>query len=346
MEVLIVTIILLGAFLAVTYYAVLPLPRQVAPLNLRRLALTTLESLDSKYDLSRAAFDINGASWSDLQVALSASLPADVIYNLTVYSVDNSGAVGSRLYTPLGAISNAATLAGATDASSFMVASSNVSYDAKPEKINELNNGTLYILNCSDAYGWWITGYTAQSLADDLNKTLSPYFNTTILVQNTQQLGQILNGTKISSSPYENVTGAIIINTCGEAVPIPSGYYSSSGVGYDSTDSSYAQYSWTLGQRVLQYNWTWVSIVGWPLYYVSNNVLFNSGDNGWGIYGMNMVSSYGLSAFLQGIDNQSYSYVTSTTGSPGVVPLSSPILNSSNYYGVYPSSYQTSTRAL
>jgi hypothetical protein len=260
--------------------------------------------------------------------------------------VDNSGAVGTSLYTPLGSISNAAALGSATDVSSYLVASSNVTFDVKPEKINERNNGTLYILNCSDAYGWWITGYTAQSLAEDLNKTLAPYFNTTVIVQNTQQLAQILDGTRISSSPYENVTGAIIINTCGEAVPIPSGYYSSSGVGYDSAHSSYALYSWTLGKRVLQYNWTWVSIVGWPLYYVSNNALFDGGDNGWGIYGMNMVSSYGLSAFLQGLDNQTYSYTTSSTGSPGVVPLSSPIVNSSNYYGIYPSSYQTSTRAL
>ena len=61
---------------------------------------------------------------------------------------------------------------------------------------------------------------------------------------------------------------------------------------------------------------------------------------------MNMVSSQGLSAFLEGIDNQTYSYVSSSTGSPGVVNLSTPILNSCNYYGIYPSQYQTSTRAL
>jgi hypothetical protein len=61
---------------------------------------------------------------------------------------------------------------------------------------------------------------------------------------------------------------------------------------------------------------------------------------------MVMVSSYGLQAFLQGLDNQPYSYSQSTTGSPGVVFLSAQAQYYSNYYGIYPSPYQTSTRAL
>ena len=214
-----------------------------------------------------------------------------------------------------------------------------------PQKIGESNGGgiTLYILNCSDANGWWITGYSAQSLASDLYNLLSPYFVQTVMVQNTAQLGQLLNGTSIQG---ENLQNAVFVNTCGEAVPIPSGYYSSANVGYDSADNSYARYDYTLGQRVLQYNWTWVSIVGWPFYYVSNTASFSNSQNTWGIYGMNMVSSQGLTAFLEGIDNQTYAYAGSTTGSPGVVDLSSSSLDYSNYYGIYPSQYQTSTRAL
>ena len=82
---------------------------------------------------------------------------------------------------------------------------------------------TLYILNCSDANGWWITGYTSQSLAQNLYNLLSPYFAHTVMVQNTAQLGQILNGTSLHG---EDVQNAVVINTCGEAVPIPSGYCS------------------------------------------------------------------------------------------------------------------------
>jgi hypothetical protein len=129
---------------------------------------------------------------------------------------------------------------------------------------------------------------------------------------------------------------------------MPAGYYSSPGVGYDSSHRSYAPYSYTLGQRVLQYNWTWVSIVGYPLYYVSNTGLFSNNQNTWGIYGMMEVGAAGFNAFLQGLNNVSYSYNSNwITGSPaGVVYLSSQALYNCNYYGLYPSSYQTATRAL
>ena len=100
---------------------------------------------------------------------------------------------------------------------------------------------------------------------------------------------------------------------------------------------------------MLKYNWTWASVVGYPLYYVSNNGYFTgSGDNnGWGIYGMRMVDAAGLNAFLRGLDNQTYSYNNNwITSDIGVVYLSSTALYYRNYYGIYPSQYQTATRAL
>ena len=343
-EVLIVIIIITGAFIVASFFAVLPWPRQVSPVNLRRLAFTTLQMLDSNYELSRAAFETeNYTIWGGLQVALSASLPPNVIYNLTVYEVTGKT---TQLYTFIDSISNAESLGATSDASSYMVASSNVTFSVIPEKIGEHGGGggTLYILNCSDANSWWITGYTAHSLAQDLYNLLSPYFHETVMVQSTTELATILDGNPLQG---ETLQSAVVINTCGEAVPIPSGYYSSPGVGYDSARNSYARYSYVLGQRVLQYNWTWVSIVGYPLYYVSNTGLFPTSQNTWGIYGMRDVGAPGLNAFLRGLDNQSYSYDSSwLTGSPGVVSLSTEALDSSNYYGVYPSPYQTSTRAL
>jgi hypothetical protein len=87
--------------------------------------------------------------------------------------------------------------------------------------------------------------------------------------------------------------------------------------------------------------------VGWPFYYVSNINKFSSYDNGWGIYGMRQTGSAGLDAFLKGLDNRtSYVSGSSSTSSPGVVYLSNQAIDSSNYYGIYPSPYQTSTRAL
>jgi hypothetical protein len=140
------------------------------------------------------------------------------------------------------------------------------------------------------------------------------------------------------------VTNATVINTFGEAAPIPASYadlYS---------QNSYAEYCYELGKRVNQYNWTWVSIVGYPFYYVSNTVKLAADDNSWGIYGMVRVGSGGLNSFLRGLDVEhypSYGYDGSgITGSPGIVYFSSDASYYSNYYGIYPSPYQTATRAL
>jgi len=353
-EVFLVIIIITAAFIISSFFAVLPQPRQVSPLNLRRIALTTLQTLDGNYDLSGTAFKSpNDPAWGGLQIALSACLPPNMVYNLTVYEVLSGG---TQLYTSIHSISNAESLGVSSDASSYLVASSNVTFSVIPEKIGERGGGgTLYILNCSDANGWWITGYTGQSLAGDLYKLLSPYFKTTIMVQNTTQLAKILNGTSLQGETLRNAT---VINTFGETVPIPAGYYATSppsGVGYDTTHSSYARYCHTLGQKVRQYNWTWASIVGYPLYYVSNTGLFTgpNDQNTYGIYGMRQVGPPGLNAFLRGLDNQGYSYNDQwITGDPSddsrlaSVPLSSEAIYYCNYYGLYPSPYQMATRAL
>jgi len=343
-EILLVVMIITSAFIVASLFAVLPSPRQVSPINLRRLALTTLQTLDVDYDLSATMFKnaTDDPAWGQLQIALSACLPPNIVYNLTVYEVQSGQ---TQLYKPIKSISNAESLGVSSDSSSYLVASSNVTFSAVPEKIGEHGEGgTLYILNCSDANGWWITGYTAPSLVQDLNNLLSPYFQTTIMIQNTTQLAQILNGTSIQNEALKN---AVVINTFGEAVPIPSGYYASTNVGYDSGQNSYARYCHTLGQRVRQYNWTWVSIVGYPLYYVSNKGLFPDEQNDWGIYGMRSVGPAGLNAFFRGLDNQAYSYNSNwITDSRGVVYLSSQVLYDCNYYGIYPSPYHTATRAL
>jgi hypothetical protein len=340
-EVLLVIIIITGAFIIASIYAVLPTPRQVSPIDLRRLALTTLQTLDASHDLSSTVFQsVNDTSWNDLNIALSACLPPNIVYNMTVYEVHTGTA---QLYNMTNSLSNAATLGVSTGAASYLIASSNVTFSFTPEKIGERGGGgTLYILNCSDTYGWWITGYTAQKLAQDLYNLLSPYFQATIMVQNTTQLGTILNDTTISSNPYENIANATIINTCGEAVPIPSGYYATQG-----SQDSYAKYCYILGQKTRLYNWTWSSIVGYPLYYVTNTGLLTNQDNDWGIYGMQMVAPAGLNSFLEGLDNQPYVYNSNgITGQPGDVHLSSEAQYYCNYYGIYPSYYQSSSRAL
>jgi len=294
--------------------------------------------------LSRTIFkNDSDPSWMSLQDAIAASLPSNVVYNLTVYNVIKSSS-GIK-YSYVKSLSNSRNDLGVrSDASSYVVESSEVKYTVRPQKIGENagENITLYILNCNDANGWWITGYTAQSLASDLRNLLSPYFGTTILVNTTSQLGLVLNGTALTG---ERLQDAVVINTFGEAVPIPSGYYTTQG--YDSNGGSYAKYAHMLGQRVNQYNWTWVSIVGYPFFYATNTVTFSNNQNGWGLYGMQQVGPAGLNAFLRGLNLQTYSLNTQwITGSPGVVQFTWNASYYSNYYGIYPSSYQTATRAL
>jgi hypothetical protein len=349
-EILLVILIMMGAFIIASFFAVLPQPSQVSPLNLRRLSLTTLQMLDVNYNLSGTVFKpLNDSAWNQLQIALSATLPPNIVYNLTVYQVLTGG---TQLYTAIKSISNAQSLGVGSDSSTYLAASSNVTFNAIPEKIGSHGGGgTLYILNCSDANGWWITGYTSHSLAEDLYNLLSPYFQRTIMVQNTAQLGQILNNNTLQG---ETVKNAVVINTFGETVPIPTEYCKTPY----STDN-YTYYCYSLGQKVRLYNWTWTSIVGYPFYYVSNTRNFTgpNDQNTWGIYGMKRVGrsrdgdggQSGINAFLQGLDNRpQYTYdKTSLIPSSSVIAtLSRQVLDSCNYYGIYPSPYQTSTRAL
>ena len=340
-EILLTVTILFAAFMVVSYFAVLPSPRLVSSPNLRELAFSTLETLDANGELSETAFaSFSDPSWTNLQIALTASLPPNIVYNLSVYDIVTS-ANGVVNYRSVRSFSNSqGDLGGGSDSSSHIVTSSNVTFTVTPQKIGESfgKNITLYVLNCNDANGWWITGYNAPSLASDLCNLLSPYFRKTVLVNSTYQLGQLLNGTKLQG---ETVQDAVVINTFGEAVPIPTSYCKA-----PYSNGNYANYSYTLGLKVNSYNWTWVSIVGYPFYYVTNTAFFATTQNTWGIYGMQMVQGYGLGAFLRGLDGQSYLYGSQSTGNPGVVYFTSDAVYYSNYYGVYPSSYQTSTRAL
>jgi len=333
-EVLIAIMIMTGAFLTASFFAVLPSPRQVSPLNLSRLSLTTLETLDAEGGLSTVAFDTtNDTAWNQLQVALSACLPSNIVYNLTAYDI--SGTNGQPLYSASRSISNAQSLGVGSNAASYMVASSNVTFTVTPQKIA----ATLYILNCSDSNGWWITGYTVQSIAQQFLQMFSSYFNSSsiVMVQNTTQLGQLMSGQPLGNETLQN---AIVINTCGEAVPIPQTY----AINYSS---EYDEYCYQLGRCVNEYNWTWVSIVGYPFYYVTNTVQLASIQNTWGIYGMYCDAAAGLNAFLEGIDNQPYNYNGNwLTSDVGVVSLTTTALSNCSYYGIFPSPTQTATRAL
>jgi hypothetical protein len=355
-EVLFVIVILLGALIITTQFAVLPPPSQAFGTNLRELSQSTLETLDAQGTLSETIFkNLDDPAWGDLQKAISASLPPNVVYNLSIYDL-TANSEGVVTYQLEHSISDAG-FGTDSDAASLMVTSPNVTFTEDPQKVGESTgqNITLYILNCSDANGWWITGYTGQSLAADIYKLLSPYFTTTVLVNSTSELGLLLSGNLLTTEVGESVENAVVVNTFGESVPIPDDYCeggSHDDEGFDpyndlGNGGTYAKYFHTLGSLTGQYNWTWVSIVGYPFYYVTNIDHLVSDQNTYGIYGMEDVRTAGVNAFLQGLDNKIYSYdPTGTASGVGVVQLSSEALDRCNYYGIYPAPYQTSSRAL
>ena len=344
-EVLFVIIILLSAFFITTYFAVLPSPSQAFGTNLRELSQSTLETLDADGILSATVFkDPTDPAWADLQKALSASLPPNIVYNLSAYDLSaTEGVVTYHLEHSISDVSFGVE----SGATSLLVASPNVTFTEDPQKIGESTgqNITLYILNCSDANGWWITGYTGQSLATDVYNLLSPYFTTTVLLNSTTDLQLLLENSPALEGTVEN---AVVVNTFGEAVPIPDDYCQGGSHEIDGySGGSYAKYFHTLGSLTRQYNWTWASIVGYPFYYVTNTNYFDFAQNGYGIYGMEDVKTAGVNAFLQGLDGASYSYNDAGTASGvGVVQFTSWALDRCNYYGIYPSPYQTASRAL
>jgi len=349
-EVLFVIIILLGAFIITTQFAVLPSPSQAFGTNLRELSQSTLETLDAQGTLSETIFKNPLApAWGDLQKAISASLPPNVVYNLSVYDL-SANSQGVVTYQLNHSISDAGFGAD-SDAASLMLTSPNVTFTQDPQKVGESTeqNITLYILNCSDANGWWITGYTGQSLASDLYDLLSPYFTNTMLVSSTSDLGLLLDGTLLPAG-VESVNDAVVVNTFGEAVPIPDDYCvggSKQNEGYEG--GSYAKFCHTLGSLTRQYNWTWVSIVGYPVHYVSNTEEFTgpNDQNGYGIHGMKNVGPAGLTAFLRGLNGEDYSNIDGYLHeSVGDVTFNANARKSLNYYGIYPYTTQTSTRAL
>jgi hypothetical protein len=362
-EAIIVIIIMFAAFFMASYFIVLPSPREVSPLNLKALALTVLKNLDVNGYLGEVVFSEDSGTWTELQTVLSASLPPHIAYNLTVYEITEDG-----VYVPKKSVSNVyGGRVSFTESVSYMVSSPDVTYKTVAQKISEGGkNLTLYILNCADANGWWITGYTAQMLAQDVYNMLKPYFETTILVNHTSQLRDLLDGKNLTTNSKERVEDAVIINTFGEVVPIPQEYTeggSRQGQGYDSSRRSYALYCYTLGKKVREHNWKWISIVGYPFFYVTNTIKFYNIQNGYGIYGIVNVGEVeangrreegqaGLNAFLQGLNNENYAYNSAwitkdITTEYGVrVQFTAEAYYRSNYYGIYPASEQSASRAL
>jgi hypothetical protein len=340
LETLFVVVMVLSSLFGIIHFINTPSPRITSSTGLEDLAASTIRNLDENNFLTNTVFSHDELAWAKLKNSIDSSLAPNIMYKLSVYSIGTSP-TGEIVYNLTDSLHNfEGDLPTGSEITSITVTSPNVTYSITPEKIGARYGKqiTLYVLNCGDANGWWITGYSAQSLAADVLRMMTPYFGTSILVNSTAQLGKILNNQTLTSITGERIKDAVIVNTFGEAVPIPSAMANS---------SFYTKYPWYIGQKVNAYNWTWESIVGYPNYYVTNTNAFSDTDNTWGIYGMEYVGPAGLNGFLQGLSGTNYvENDTWITDSPGVVNFSASATKMSNFYGIYPENYQTATRAL
>ena len=307
-ETLFVITLVFTTFATVLYYTPLPPPRTASNIGLNELSESVLNSLDADGSLTNAAFSNNASDWSKLLKSIDASVPVGVVYKVTAYEIDLNQANGTLSYTPIKTGTNAVgDMPSGSISTSYTISSPNVTITQTPEKIGAKQGKalTLYILDCDDANGWWTTGFTSGTLASDVNSSASPYFGTTIIVKNTTALGNLLAGRHISNNPKENIQGAVIVNTFGESIPVPS-----------NNATNFMKYPYYIGTKVNRYNWTWVSIVGYPFYYASNKVSYSGAQNSWGIYGMQVIGAAGLNAFLQGIDGRAYTATPDVSFNP------------------------------
>ena len=143
-EVMFVIVILLTAFLITTQFAVLPSPTQTFGTNLRGISQSTLETLDAEGLLSETVFSDDADSWADLQKALSASLPVNVVYNLSVYNISTINGIVSYQLTH--SISDA-SFGVDSDAASLLVASPDVTFTQDPQKWEKAQTKALHCIS-------------------------------------------------------------------------------------------------------------------------------------------------------------------------------------------------------
>ena len=223
LETLFVVVLVFTTLYSVQTYVQLPSPRLSSSIGLQEYATSTLKSLDNDGTLTRAAFS-EGDEWpTDILKSVDSSLPANTIYKLTAYQIVSDAMIGNLQYVVnKTGPSNVGLFPSGSVTSTYTVTSPDVTVTQTPEKIGSIDGPlTLYILNCDDANGWWITGFTPQTLASDVYQMMSPYFETTILVNSTTQLETLLSGLPITANPKERVKGAVVLNTFGETVSDP-----------------------------------------------------------------------------------------------------------------------------
>lgn len=346
LESLFVVIIVFATLTTVFNHGVLPAPIETSSIGLQELADSTIATLDKEGYLTRSIFekdpDLSDAKWKSVVETVDSALPLGTVFQLKVYRIEENPATGELNYINLRTAGNAENgLPPGSITTSYTLTSPDVTVTKTPETITRTRPITLYILDIQEANGWWITGYDGHTLAQTVKEAMNPYLKLIVMVTNMTDYEKLLNGQRITTNPLEDVDNAIVINPFGETIPIPT----------DPIAWKPDQFTFKLGGIVNRYNWTWVSLVGYPFYYLTNTGRYSESQNGWGIYGMTQLGPKGYDGFLYGIDDPGIDFSSITlsdtfqSSSPGVVEYSDEILRHQLYYGIFPGEVQTATRA-
>ncbi len=133
-----------------------------------------------------------------------------------------------------------------------------------PPEIRALAGFKFVVINCSDARSWWVN---ASKIVDLIRNVLSKYYYVKlVIINNTEQLLQFIENPANFSGM--NLTGAIVINAHGEVVPIPSEFVVN-GV------PLWKDWYGNITNAIAKYRLIWVSVVGYPFFYVSNTLYTN-----------------------------------------------------------------------
>jgi len=331
-EVLLTITLAISMIILMAYVSPLPESRLYSSPPLKNLGMSILRVLDERGYLSYFVYE---ERWDLLEKELNLLIPPNIAYNLTVYMYSKEA-----LESPPAGVTKAENLILTVRGSAsnyekpprrwaetvtYYLSPKNISFKVLPEPINM----TCYIIACDDAPGWWITGYTPSTMAQSLYQYLEPYFTRVVIVTSTDMLYQ-----ELFNPRPKNVT---IVNCHGEVIPIPRQYVSGAP---PSGSPQWIKYLRHIREGIIQDGWIWISIVGYPFYYVSNRAY--TSWKAWGVTGLYHIGCRGLSTIIRDNPNDG----TWRCKDVGLVYLTDKGFETMNTYGIQIPPYQSSSRAL
>lgn len=170
-----------------------------------------------------------------------------------------------------------------------------------------LPRGTyVFVIQCQDAPSWWVGDI--DKVIEGFNAvmaTAGTMFNL-IYVNTTQQLYDFMSGNDVTADDGSTLRlgfeyrlkYSVFMNGHGEAIPIPSQFVS-------GTNPDWRAYFDFIRNKIKQYGWTWLSITGYPFYYVSNHA-YDAYWETWNVPGLYNIGPPGVNEFLD--TNTGYLY--------------------------------------